>query len=198
MESQTRAATRRRIHQAFLDLISEDGITNITVGAVAKRAEINRSTFYTYYQDIPALLSKVEDDILEELACNFQTSGVRGHDISLDFTLTFEILTHYGDALFTLLGPGGDPAFLSRFIDLAKPYFMRSYKLDQMSGPSDILFCFEMMGSLGVFTIWRQGGKQYPLEDVIRILQKTLRSIGSVSLSDLSGTDKEPVLSANL
>lgn len=46
--------------------------------------DINRSTFYLHYSDIPALLREIEDDMMEEME-----RAVREHPIKEDSTSRF-------------------------------------------------------------------------------------------------------------
>lgn len=51
--------TRRAIHIAFIDLLTEHEYTKITITALAKRADIDRTTFYTHYSSIDSLFEDV-------------------------------------------------------------------------------------------------------------------------------------------
>lgn len=51
--------TRRAIHIAFIDLLTEYEYTKITITALAKRADIDRKTFYTHYSSIDSLFEDV-------------------------------------------------------------------------------------------------------------------------------------------
>ena len=51
--------TRRAIHIAFIDLLTEHEYTKITITALAKRADIDRKTFYTHYSSIDSLFEDV-------------------------------------------------------------------------------------------------------------------------------------------
>ncbi|PWH17199.1 MAG: hypothetical protein DDG60_02850 [Anaerolineae bacterium] len=50
--------TRKLIQQAFSELLTEKGFTNITVQDITERAEVNRATFYAHYPDKYALLEE--------------------------------------------------------------------------------------------------------------------------------------------
>ena len=51
--------TRELIEEAFLALLGEQTLQSLTVGAVAKRAGINRATFYAHFFDKYALFSHI-------------------------------------------------------------------------------------------------------------------------------------------
>ena len=48
--------TQAIIMQAFIDLLSQKSIDKITVTDVIEKANVNRNTFYYYYDNIPSLL----------------------------------------------------------------------------------------------------------------------------------------------
>ena len=56
---------------AFFKLLKEKKPDRITVSDITKTAGIARSTFYNHYQDIPSLISAVEDK-----TCLLYTSGI--------------------------------------------------------------------------------------------------------------------------
>ena len=51
--------TRRAIHVAFIELLAEHEYSKITITALAKRADIDRKTFYTHYSSIDNLFEDV-------------------------------------------------------------------------------------------------------------------------------------------
>lgn len=58
------AGTRLRIKQAFVELMHEKKkIGEISVSDLARRLDIDRSTFYSHYKDLYAVASDIEADI---------------------------------------------------------------------------------------------------------------------------------------
>lgn len=51
--------TRRAIHVTFIELLAEHEYSKITITALAKRADIDRKTFYTHYSSIDNLFEDV-------------------------------------------------------------------------------------------------------------------------------------------
>ena len=43
--------TRKRIIDAFTQLVSEYGYENVNVAMIIKRAEVGKTTFYRYFKD---------------------------------------------------------------------------------------------------------------------------------------------------
>ncbi len=59
--------TRELIKSTMIDLISEKGFDAVSVGDIAKRAMINRSTFYRHYSDKYDLVRNIFQNAVEEL-----------------------------------------------------------------------------------------------------------------------------------
>ena len=51
--------TRNAIRKAFTDLLAETSYNKITITALAKRADVDRKTFYTHYSSVDDLLQDV-------------------------------------------------------------------------------------------------------------------------------------------
>ena len=60
--------TRERLKEALLRLLARRDILDVTVSRLCQEAGVNRSTFYAHYQDIYDLLTKIEEDMLEDWA----------------------------------------------------------------------------------------------------------------------------------
>ncbi|ALJ18675.1 TetR/AcrR family transcriptional regulator [Microbacterium sp. No. 7] len=60
------ARTRRSLQLALLELARERPFESITVGDIAERAGVNRSSFYQHFSDKEVLLADALDAIIEE------------------------------------------------------------------------------------------------------------------------------------
>lgn len=68
--------TKKALCNAFLCIRSRKPLEKITVKELCEMAEINKSTFYSYYNDVYDLSDKIESDIV--------TSVIRSLDCSYD------------------------------------------------------------------------------------------------------------------
>lgn len=59
------AKTKKAIYRAFAQLLSEKNINDITIKDIADRADINRKTFYNYYDGIYELTGEIENKIID-------------------------------------------------------------------------------------------------------------------------------------
>lgn len=98
---------------AFFKLVKEKKPDRITVSDITKTAGIARSTFYNHYQDIPSLISAVEDKTIYDVFSmmeNFQPKNDR--DICSSYFLTLCRYTMENPFLSGLLStPHGNDLF---------------------------------------------------------------------------------------
>lgn len=66
-QPQVRERTREKMFDAFFKEYKENTLRGVTVGAVSRRANVNRSTFYEYFTDIYDLIDQAEDSLLTEM-----------------------------------------------------------------------------------------------------------------------------------
>lgn len=59
--------TKKVVQETVLDLLESKPINNITVTEVCKKADVNRTTFYRYYEDIYHCVDDIELDFLNSV-----------------------------------------------------------------------------------------------------------------------------------
>lgn len=64
--------TRQLIKDAFVELLEETDLQQITVNRLAERATINRVTFYLHFRDIPDMLEKMANDMIDDISTVFR------------------------------------------------------------------------------------------------------------------------------
>jgi AcrR family transcriptional regulator len=105
--------TRQLIRDAFVELLEEIDLEKITVNRIAERATINRVTFYLHYRDIPDMLERIADDILNQMLEAMSTASDEPGDVLI------HMLEHIAEnaKLFKLmLATKRNPVFSERFL----------------------------------------------------------------------------------
>lgn len=59
--------SKKSIYDAFIELRSKKELRKITVRELCETAMINKSTFYSYYEDIFDLADKIESEVVENI-----------------------------------------------------------------------------------------------------------------------------------
>ncbi len=178
IESRTKQRTRQEIQQALIQLLETTSLEKITAVAVAKKANVNRSTFYAYYEDVYALINQMEEDILHMIRTKYQdlSQRIQSGNMELIYRLSFRLIETHGDALVAFLGPNGDHAFFLRLIEEIKPMFLSVIGQTEFTPELEIVVAYEASGVVGVFTQWYRSGKKQPLAQIVQILQKMLEA----------------------
>lgn len=101
------------IYDAFFLLLKEKELDKITVSDVIKRAGIVRSTFYNHYENIPALITAIEDKTIHDIFSLMETFHPKNdYDMCKSFFLTICNYTRTNPFLANLLcNPQGDGFF---------------------------------------------------------------------------------------
>ena len=59
--------TKKLIKDAYLELLEKHPSERISVTDICKTADVNRSTFYMYYEDTIRLRQDIENDVLAQI-----------------------------------------------------------------------------------------------------------------------------------
>jgi len=62
--------TKKMIWQAFFELLESRPLDKITVTDLCRQADVNRSTFYAYYDGIDTMIREGEDLVIERLTAD--------------------------------------------------------------------------------------------------------------------------------
>lgn len=73
--------TQATIMQAFIDLLTQKPLDKITVKDIIEKADINRNTFYYYYENIPSLM----DAIFEQEIAKFSESTEKSDSFAREY-----------------------------------------------------------------------------------------------------------------
>ena len=128
--------------------------------------DINRSTFYLHYSDIPALLREIEDDMMEEME-----RAVREHPIKEDSTSRFiedifRVLNENREISRALIGPHGDLGFVRRIEKLLEENsseFLAQLFPERVQDMK-YFYSYCLNGCLGFVKTWLEDGEAKPPE----------------------------------
>lgn len=182
------AKTKKAIYRAFAELLSKKNVNDITIKDIADRADINRKTFYNYYDGIYELIGEIENTIID----NFE-KVIRKHnvnDILRNPNLMYEELTSIINS---------DPDFYQHLISIesnsnlvkklvlslktrAKEVISEYTVLDEST--LDIVLDFVVSGMFTVFQHWFNSSKERPLDDLARI-------VANLSYNGINGIVKD-------
>ncbi len=163
------------IYDAFFLLLKEKDMDKITVSDIIKRAGVVRSTFYNHYENVPALVSAIEDKTIQDIFSLMETFHPKNdHDMCKTFFLTICDYTRTNPFLANLLrSPRGD-GFFEKSITMLHRYVA---KVMQDTEPSEhskeevsYMIACSIGSTIGVLHKWSREDFQAPAEVVADIL----------------------------
>ncbi len=166
------------------ELAAGEDIAHLNVAALTESAGLTRRTFYSHYRDIPDFIEQVEADILADIRALIAKIGaatlpelyanIEELEPAPGSVELLRYLADNRDLVGSLLGPGGDPAFIKKIIDLAR---------DEISGRMqtgimglalgaffDYYLSYVVAAEVGVLQRWIENGLTEAPETMARIM----------------------------
>ena len=139
--------TERAIKNAFLELRSRKPLGKITVKELCSLAAINKSTFYSHYEDIYALSDKMESETIVTVLKNIysqQDSPIKNPNV-ITRNLYMALLSN--NTLINLLFSGTEKARLGACLETElKRLICEKYPDYQNDAEKDIMLSFCIQG----------------------------------------------------
>lgn len=163
------------IYDAFFILLKEKELDKITVADVIKKAGVVRSTFYNHYENIPALITAIEDKTIHDIFSLMETFHPKNdRDMCKSYFLAICDYTMTNPFLANLLRkPEGD-AFFEKIMTMFHRYVK---KVMQDTTPSDhskeefsYMIACAIGSTIGVLHKWSSEDFRTPAERIADIL----------------------------
>ena len=170
--------TRKRMKQALLGLLDRMDILDITVSRLCDAAEVNRSTFYSYYDSVADLLEEMEREIGTDLFERFAGENYNdGNLFSIDhLALVLEHIKANQNFYRAYLAQSTSKSQLdSAFGQLLQQYIRpMMHKLSVDDTAIEYYFAFFRAGFMAVLNHWLQNRCHEPPEVVLDYLRNVL------------------------
>ncbi len=170
------------IYDAFFLVLKEKELDKITVSDVIKRAGIVRSTFYNHYENIPALITAIEDRTIQDIFSlmeKFHPSNDR--EMCRSYFLTICEYTMTNPFLGNLLRNPQNEAFFEKFLTMFHRYVSNVMQNTDPSHPSKEEFSYMIacvIGStIGVLHKWSAEHFHAPAEVIADILTQSFVAV---------------------
>lgn len=151
--------TRAQLQKALLELLEEKDIRAITVQELARRADVNRGTFYAHYTDVYDLLDQMEDQLFLDFAAMLGTytpQQLQG-DLSALLTDVFRFIRDNQALTLVFLSPQTEDAFFHRLNALVYQKCLEEWQgLYPVAPPDTPNYCldFVVSGAVGLARTW--------------------------------------------
>jgi AcrR family transcriptional regulator len=184
--------TKKRIRSTFEEMICEMDYKDITVQQLAKRAEINRKTFYLHYGALDDLLAELQEEILQDMLDKpipIKTTEDLKYYIHKFFSLTVS-MPRLHERLLCNGGYGEVTAQINRrSITYYQQHYGGLFLPDKAE--ENLIWAFWTNTSLLLFRQWVADGKKVPIDRVEDIATHLLCDGLSFYLPPSQGHNKQ-------
>lgn len=147
--------TKIKLNNTLASLIKKKELKDITVLELCQEANVNRTTFYKYYEDIDDLVNKIEKELIEEIEKDIL-------DINRNYLLTYtskllERVSKENSIIRELISSNGDHKFLKQILSKVKKQSIEEWqKLLKKADEKDLnnIYNFIIDGSIGIINNW--------------------------------------------
>ena len=177
--------TRKILKDSLISLMKERPVTDIGIKEICARAEISRSTFYVYYENVYHLLAEIEEDLFayfNDLINQIDVSVKRGsrNHLAAYKKKTLEFITDKDNPLLVLLSENGDINFQKKFfqklIDQVRKIVQDTVK-NQDTHIHEAYSVFYIHGSIGLIQYLLKNNTHIPNLTLAKVFDKMVQEI---------------------
>lgn len=164
--------TQKLLKESLISLLQDNEIHKITVTDICKQADVNRGTFYAYYQDPYALLQSIEDELFDKIV-EYLCMGVGIENKLQVMTKIFELAIENKELVKLLVFRQGDNRILNRILSIITNDDINEYQSNLMSlGETYTKYVtrFAVNGAVGVIQAWLENDLKEPPEEIAKIV----------------------------
>lgn len=168
--------TIQSIYQAFADLIVQKDYSKITVTELARQAQINKKTFYRYYETLDDLLAEMQARYSQEYLETIKDYHYP-QDLEKSVTAFFNYSARQGTAYDRITTSQSYTGIRQQMIDqVLNKTWGRSAEFNRLNDwQKKILLEFIEQTGLSIYQQWVADGRQQPLAEVIQQAQSLMR-----------------------
>lgn len=159
MDNQRVMLTKRILKDALIEELQLYSLPQISVKALCKKANLNRSTFYAHYGDIYDLFNTIEEDFLAHIV--FFTSDM-GKSEKLNRIIEFSLYVQKNrDTFFALVDNG---YLLPKFINKAHEYNHAGKQ------NTSLLTAYTVTGTIALLYEWLKTPSIHSHEEIAKLI----------------------------
>ena len=173
--------TKRAIHTAFAELLTEKDMDDITVTDIASRAMINRKTFYNNYRGVYELVDELENEIVRTFDAAMREIDFVENPYAVFVKLT-DIINSDMDFYGALLRSSRNAGLIHkiRMTLQSKAQERFESRFDVPPERLSVMLDYAVSGMVAVYQSWFNSERRQSIEEISGI-------VGKMCLTGLSG-----------
>lgn len=161
--------SKRNIIYAFTELRSHKELKKITVTELCRKAEVNKSTFYSHYHDIYDLSDRLENDLVKDIVDSIHHPE-NIFDNPEAFTLELFKAYMAKDELIQILFSGTRSLFLpQKLVGGLKDLIFQYHPEYQNDPEKNILFSFKIYGGYYAYIENKKYGTELVTQEIAKL-----------------------------
>ena len=174
------------LKNSLIELMQSKSVNNITVKELVIKADLNRSTFYNYYCDIPDMLKKLEEELYTEFLYTIERH-IYKCDKNIDIsegTLEFiedmcNVIKDNYDFCKCIFSKNGDLNFLFELEEIIENHLRDQLKekFDRKVDHLSYVYSFFKSGYIGILKTWMKGGCKESTKEIADLTYNLLKGV---------------------
>ena len=177
--------TKKLIKDAYLELLETNPSEKISVTDICRIADVNRSTFYMYYEDPIVLRQDIENDLMDQIPVLSELpSEITSDEQFVDILESFFTYIKDNDRMFRILILQSDKrAFNRRLIDaILRKYHVEAHSSNPMLARYEYVFI--VSGVIGLLGAWMEGNYPVSARIISEMVLKMGLKVAEIEISD--------------
>jgi AcrR family transcriptional regulator len=174
-------STKCKIRDAFIEIYKVKSLDLISVKEIASWANLNRGTFYIYYENIYAMLDEIEYEIISDLTrmtnnLPEKTLTTNPEELVILIRPIFEYIEKNYDYFLALLGESSRPTFKNQLTNLMKDNLTRRFILrnSNLGDLQKYVIEYFIGGQVGIILYWIKSGIKISSDEIINLITKLI------------------------
>lgn len=170
--------TKNSIYLALINLLKNNTFEEIKVSDICNEALINRSTFYSHFEDKYELISSLINDLKNDLEGELDKihEDLNTKEYYLEMIRIF--LNHIEgkeDIYRSIMINNKNSIIMDMIYDTISNDLNNKIKKDNLDIPTDIVSSFYIGAVVNVGMEWLKNGKNYSKEDMLKYLDQLVQ-----------------------
>ncbi|WP_160680067.1 TetR-like C-terminal domain-containing protein [Clostridium sp. C8-1-8] len=174
-------STKCKIRNAFIEIYKVKSLDLISVKEITSWANLNRGTFYIYYENIYAMLDEIEYEIISDLTrmtnnLPEKTLTTNPEELVILIRPIFEYIEKNYDYFLALLGESSRPTFKNQLTNLMKDNLTRRFILrnSNLGDLQKYVIEYFIGGQVGIILYWIKSGIKISSDEIINLITKLI------------------------
>lgn len=180
MENQRVRLTKKLFKNSLIELLKESSIYTISVTELCKKAELNRSTFYKYYENIFDVMADIEYDVINEGGnCIKEINGKNINDIYKSVNELLLNIKENKDAYFVIINQENDSEFYKNMLEKVVDFFKYQTAMLNINikENENYIYSYIISGSASVIKNWINLNCDKPSMEISKLICDTAYKI---------------------